>query len=274
MSDLIKPEFVEIDFYGDTLVAVSCDDGAHVSVRRICENLGIHLQTQLEKLKKAAWASCTAIRTTAADGKDYHTTMVPLKAVPMWLAGISEDRVASHVREKLVRYQLEAADVLAAHFMPAVVAAQSADLDSLDGLTVLASQLTTRLIAANQRAIAAETTVAEQSEVIAIASPKAEVFDAIVDSDGAEVFRAACKILKRRTGAKEEEVRSILFSRGYAQRLDGQLAPAFAGETRGFTCAVLRPYHDVEGNPKTRSEFRITPKGIAHIAKILLKGAA
>jgi hypothetical protein len=46
-------EVVEVPFYGDVIEAVrNTQDGAvYVSIRRVCENLGIAFQPQIEKLK-------------------------------------------------------------------------------------------------------------------------------------------------------------------------------------------------------------------------------
>lgn len=182
-------DLVSIDFYGDTILARRTGEGprdVEVSLRRMCENLGCDFKTQLDKLKRFAWATMGQSPTVAEDGKQRFMTMMSLGSVPMWLATIDADRVAPHVREKLVRYQLECAEVLANHFAPKVEAARAAsvDLDSLDSLTVLASQLTTKLIATTQRAIAAETKVAEQAEVIAVVEPKARAFDRFLDTEG------------------------------------------------------------------------------------------
>jgi len=192
MSD----DLVSIDFYGDTLVARRTGEGprdVEVSIRRVCENIGIAVQGQLERLKRAPWAVVTTSVMTGPDGKNYTTSMVALRSLPMWLANIDADRVAAHCREKLVRYQLEAADVLAAHFMPKVEAAVSPAFDPNDPRVQLAvmGALTSRVAileadnASKSVALAAaETTVVEQAAVIAIAAPKAKAFDRFLDASG------------------------------------------------------------------------------------------
>jgi hypothetical protein len=52
-----------------------------------------------------------------ASGREQRMFSVHLDTVPMWLATIETGRVRPEVREKLVRYQKEAARVLAEHFM-------------------------------------------------------------------------------------------------------------------------------------------------------------
>lgn len=111
---------IQVPFHGDTLeVSGTSVADAQVSIRRVCEALDIAPQSQLEKLKGKAWAVVTMIVTTAGDGKNYQHAMIPLKTLPMWLATIDARKVAEHVREKLARFQQEAHDALAAHFLPA-----------------------------------------------------------------------------------------------------------------------------------------------------------
>lgn len=109
---------IQVPFHGDTLEAwgTSYED-AVISIRRVCDALGVSMQKQLAKLKNKAWAAVTQRVITAADGKNYPHYVMALKSVPMWLATIDAWRVDEHVREKLARYQQEAHDVLAAHFL-------------------------------------------------------------------------------------------------------------------------------------------------------------
>jgi DNA-directed RNA polymerase specialized sigma24 family protein len=113
MTSLMK-----VPFYGDTLEACGTSrEDAQVSIRRVCEALGVASQSQLEKLKGKAWATVTMIVAVAEDGKQREHAMIALKSLPMWLATIDARKVSEHVREKLARYQKEAHDVLAAHFL-------------------------------------------------------------------------------------------------------------------------------------------------------------
>jgi hypothetical protein len=102
---------------GATLDAVADDrGGVFVSVRRVCDALGLAVQPQLAKLWAKPWATVTFIVTVAEDGKNRETAMLDLDALPMWLATIEPSRVAPEAREKLVLYQREAARVLRDHF--------------------------------------------------------------------------------------------------------------------------------------------------------------
>jgi len=120
---------VPVPFYGDTLDAIQRDDGIWLGVKRACENVGVDVEGQRKKLEKASWATTDIMSAVGADGKIRDVFCINLKSVPMWLSGIDANKVAEHVKAKLIRYQQECADVLAKHFLPAAV---SSPLDVME----------------------------------------------------------------------------------------------------------------------------------------------
>lgn len=108
---------VHVPFHGDELLATQDDDGIWVSVRRVCEALGLDRKSQQRRLQAAVWATGVMMTLVAEDGKQRRQFMLHLDALPMWLATIETSRVAPEVRPKLERYQLKAARVLAEHFL-------------------------------------------------------------------------------------------------------------------------------------------------------------
>lgn len=107
---------VEVPFYGDVIEAVQDESGVWVSIRRGCENLGVATQRQLDKLKSKPWACVTEKVMHDSTGREQKIACLHLDAVPMWLATIDARKLKEHLREKLARYQKEAAKVLADHF--------------------------------------------------------------------------------------------------------------------------------------------------------------
>jgi hypothetical protein len=105
------------EFDGDTIDVQKSGEDVFVSVRRVCEALGIAHQRQQEKLSEKEWAVVTLMVSTGADGKSYQMTMLHLDSLPLWLATIDAGRVAEDARPKLLRYQRECARVLADHFL-------------------------------------------------------------------------------------------------------------------------------------------------------------
>lgn len=107
----------QVPFYDNSIEAVRADDGTiMVSLKRVCESLGVSMQGQHEKLSKCEWATVKIILTVAEDGKRRRLTMIDLESLPMWLATINVSKVRIAVRPKLLQYQREARAVLAAWF--------------------------------------------------------------------------------------------------------------------------------------------------------------
>lgn len=108
-----------VEFYGDKLQVVgeTLEDGV-LLLKAACEAIGLDYSAQLKRLKSEPWAGVAMVATPDARGCLQETATIPIKKVPMWFATIDASRLASEqARVKLVRYQCEAADVLAQHFL-------------------------------------------------------------------------------------------------------------------------------------------------------------
>lgn len=109
-------------FDGDALQVVvpegepATRDNVRVVIRHVSEALGVDFSSQLRNLKHAAWA-CVVEMTTQVGGQSRSVSTIPLKALPMWLARLNPGKVRPELRAKITRYQCEAADALAAHFL-------------------------------------------------------------------------------------------------------------------------------------------------------------
>lgn len=99
----------------DVLEAIQRPDGVWVSIRRVCEALGIDGKNQREKLKQKAWAREVLITSHDSSGRMQQVHCLHLDCLPMWLATL--ERVRPEVQAKLARFQREARDVLAQHFL-------------------------------------------------------------------------------------------------------------------------------------------------------------
>lgn len=127
--------------FHDTTLDVARDNGdLWVSIRRVCEALGLSRPAQQRKLKEKTWARVTVIGATGAmnapvgaDGNPHEQLYIHLDALPMWLATIEPSRVSSEARPRLERFQLECARALRDHFFGSSGhAAASAAADLLD----------------------------------------------------------------------------------------------------------------------------------------------
>jgi hypothetical protein len=107
-----------VRFDGDDLqVVVESREDAWLVLRPACEVLGLDANGQAQRLKAAPWATTCVTHAVAEDGRNRTLFCVHLDTVPMWLATIETGRVRPESREKLIRYQKEAAKVLAEHFL-------------------------------------------------------------------------------------------------------------------------------------------------------------
>lgn len=107
---------VQVPFHGDVLDAVQDGDKVWVSLRRCCENLGIDFASQLAKLKNKAWATIVENTMDSPDNSQRKVACIDLETLPGWLFSIDTRKIRESMREKLVKYQREAARVLADHF--------------------------------------------------------------------------------------------------------------------------------------------------------------
>lgn len=107
---------VEIPFKSTTITAMSDEGKPLVSLRHMCESIGVNFASQFAKLKKKSWA-CVVLNTTHdATGRLQEMTMVDRRTMTMWLATIEASRVKPDARPMLEAFQNEAADALDAYF--------------------------------------------------------------------------------------------------------------------------------------------------------------
>ena len=110
-------QLVPFNFHGDTIEVVEKDDTLWISVRRVCEALGVAVPPQYTKLRSAPWARVTIMVTRDAKGRNQEVFVCDLDSLPMWFATIKPGKVAPEIRDKLVVYQKDAARVLRDHFL-------------------------------------------------------------------------------------------------------------------------------------------------------------
>jgi len=84
-----RHEIVHVPFHGGTIQAVQDDLGnVLIVVKWICESLGIDFSSQLAKLKNHHWATVGSFTTVDPNGRQREHSVIPLRALPMWLATI------------------------------------------------------------------------------------------------------------------------------------------------------------------------------------------
>ncbi len=136
---LIVVEQREVDFYGDELIAVRAEDGQiYVSLRHLCEALGIDTQGQARRIKRQpvldkghGWVD---ILSTQPAPQRRRSQVLRVDLVPLFLTGINTRSIGDAAdRAKLERFQEEAAKVLWQAFQEGRLTAESSFDDLLAG---------------------------------------------------------------------------------------------------------------------------------------------
>lgn len=112
MSNSLTPRVVS--FYGDELIAVQQPDGTiFVQFARLCENLGVGREGQVRRVgRHDVLKQGLVTLTVQTEGGQQQAQCLKLSLLPLWLSGLQASRVKEELREKLIHYQNEAADVL------------------------------------------------------------------------------------------------------------------------------------------------------------------
>ena len=123
---------VQIPFHSTTITAMSDEGKPLVSLRHMCESIGVDFAGQFTKLKKKAWACVVLNSTHDTTGRLQEMTMIDRRTMTMWLATIETSRVKPEARPMLEAFQNEAADALDSYFNEGGAINPRATTDQLD----------------------------------------------------------------------------------------------------------------------------------------------
>lgn len=110
-------EIVPVPFHGDEVPTVDVDGRPHVVLKPVVEAIGLDYWAQVRKLRSRSWA-CTASKAVQVPGDSQRREHVTcdVRTLLMLLATMDENRVAADVRDKLIAYQAEVADVIESYW--------------------------------------------------------------------------------------------------------------------------------------------------------------
>jgi hypothetical protein len=112
---LVPVEQRSVLFYGDELIAIRASDGhVYVSVRHLCEALGLDRPSQVRRIKRheiLADGYRGDLRLDSGGGPQ-QAGVLRVDLVPLWMAAIRVKAVRTDLQVQLRRYQAEAAKVL------------------------------------------------------------------------------------------------------------------------------------------------------------------
>jgi hypothetical protein len=95
------------------------NDEMFVSVRHVCNAIGIDYSAQYRKVSEnEVYSGCVVVTTTHdSSGRNQEMQCLALSMVAHWLSSIPASRVSEAIRPRLVVYQRECAKILYNHFM-------------------------------------------------------------------------------------------------------------------------------------------------------------
>lgn len=110
-----------VPFHDDMIEAIYNEGNATIYVvpKRVAENLGLDWSSQYMVLRGHELLSQKLVNCDITiEGIGHRETLcLPLKYLPLWLAGIQTKRVRPDIRQKLLLYQEECAEVLSNYFL-------------------------------------------------------------------------------------------------------------------------------------------------------------
>lgn len=140
---------VVVEFAGTTLLGQIHKGEPYVAMRPIVEGMGLDWTKQLDKLKGhpvLAKQLSTLRGMVAGDGKSREMQSLPLSRLPFWLATVNPAKVKAAIRDRVILFQEQAADVLADAFL-ANTARQKVIKDKRNSGTIMCRVLQESMIA-------------------------------------------------------------------------------------------------------------------------------
>lgn len=134
-KSLVVVEQKTVEFYGDELTAVRMGDDIFVSVRHLCDALGLDRASQARRIQRdeiLADGYQGGVMVTSPGGRQ-STGMLRVDLVPFWLAKADISRVREDIRPKLKQYQKEVVKVLWEAFQQGRLTADPSFEDLLAG---------------------------------------------------------------------------------------------------------------------------------------------
>ena len=114
----MQANLISVDFHGTALQVATIEGTHYVAVRPICDALGVDWSAQYRRIQRTPILNeAVAVMATPSSGGEQQTLLLALDKLNGWLFGISTARIKDpERRERLLQYQRECFDVLAAHF--------------------------------------------------------------------------------------------------------------------------------------------------------------
>lgn len=103
-----------VNFHGQPISVIPHNNQLYVAIKPICENMGVQWHAQRKRIQRDEVLSSveSMMDSTAADGKNYKFSCLPLEFINGWLFGIDANRVRPEIRGNILQYKRECFKVL------------------------------------------------------------------------------------------------------------------------------------------------------------------
>jgi hypothetical protein len=132
---VVPSEQKTVEFYDDELTAVRIDGDIFVSVRHMCDALGLDRASQARRMQRdeiLAEGYKGGVMVTSPGGQQ-RAGVLRVDLVPFWLAKVDVSRVKDDIKPKLKQYQREVVKVLWEAFQEGRLTADPTFTDLLEG---------------------------------------------------------------------------------------------------------------------------------------------
>lgn len=188
-SALVPVEQKEVQFYGDTIIAVRAQNGGvYVPVRPICDLLGIDWNSQRRRINRdpVLAEESQGVAVMATPGGKQTMICLPLDYISGFLFGINADRVKPEVRERLIQYQRECYKVLSEAFTEGRLTAEPSfdDLLRADTPAAQAYRMARALMEMARQQLILEARLSDHSAQLAAHDDRLEQIEATLGDRG------------------------------------------------------------------------------------------
>ncbi|MGP9819177.1 phage antirepressor N-terminal domain-containing protein [Salinarimonas sp. NSM] len=195
-----------ITFHGANLVAIPGEspETTMVAMKPVVEGMGLDWGGQHKKvLSHPVLSGCVSVTEIPSEGGMQRTVLLPLNRLHFWLATISPNRIADPVvRERVILFQTEAADVLFEHFFGKALAGGDELAERTNGI----SRMLAKKVTGIERAMGA---LAGQVQALVVAhDPRRAVLDYVSTRqllDEAKAIQKGRNGVNRRIGFEMRE---------------------------------------------------------------------
>lgn len=160
----------EVKVAGKTIQCVMQDGVAYVSVRHMCEALGLNSQRQIQKLLEDEDFNCKHMYATGSDGKSYEMVCLSSKQANGWLYTINTNKVKPTTKQFLKLFKAELETVVDDYFNKGSVFNKQAYMDdpyqALKHETEAKLKMLEEIIQMRELAKLQEETIQDQQETI------------------------------------------------------------------------------------------------------------